>query len=98
MSKVDPTGSRDPAIDEMLGELFESDMAAAGIETVCSGQAERSDRPERLKIDIITTPTHVVIELSKAVRWLNLPPELAIDLGNAIRKWGRKVIKSQVGK
>jgi hypothetical protein len=29
----DPTGSRDPAIDEMLGEVFAEDMAAEGILT-----------------------------------------------------------------
>jgi hypothetical protein len=37
------------------------------------------------------------MEFSMPIRWLNMPPELAIDLGNALRKWGRKLIKKQHG-
>jgi len=94
MNEKDPTGSRDPAIDEMLGEVFAEDMATLD----ASGQTDRDEAPTKMTIDIITTPDLVILELSQAVRWLNMPPELAIDLGNALRKWGRKLIKKQHGK
>ncbi len=97
MSK-DPTGSRDPAIDSMLGELFEEDMAGEGITPNASGQADRNEPPKKLLLDLITTPDLVILELSFPVRWINMPPELAIDLGNELRKWGRKLIKKQQGK
>jgi hypothetical protein len=93
----DPTGSRDPAIDEMLGEVFAEDMAAEGILTDTTGHKEKDEPPKKLNVDIITTPNLVVMEFSMPIRWLNMPPELAIDLGNALRKWGRKLIKKQHG-
>lgn len=91
----DPTGSRDPVIDELLGQAAEQDLAAMGIESRISGQKDKMDDPSDLKIDILTTATHVIVEFSRPVRWVNLPPELCIDFGNALTKWARKVIKKQ---
>ena len=93
----DPTGSRDPIIDKMLGEQFKEDMAALNVDLEITGQAKRDQKPERLKIDLLTTKTHVILEFSQPIRWLNIPPDLAIDLGNQLRKWGRKAVKKQYG-
>jgi len=91
MNEKDPTGSRDPVIDEMLGEVFAEETGVGD----ASGQADKDEPPQKMTLDIITTPNLVILELSRSVRWINMPPELAIDLGNALRKWGRKVIKGQ---
>jgi len=96
--QYDPTGSRDPEIDEVLGEGMKEDLGGQGILLDASGQSRADEDPEPLKIDLLTTETHVIIELSKSVRWMNLPPDLAIDLGNQLRKWGRRLVKKQYGK
>jgi hypothetical protein len=87
----DPTGRRKPAIDKMLGEVFAEETGVGD----ASGQTDRDEAPTKLTLDVITTDKLVILELSQAVRWINMPPELAIDLGNVLKKWGRKLIKKQ---
>ena len=70
-----------------------------GIEMNAYGQnkPDGSDA-QPTKLSLLTTDKFVVIELPKPLRWVNLPPELAIDLGNQLTKWGRRLIKKKFKK
>ena len=48
-----------------------------------------------IQLEILTSGSFVIIESSRAVKWTNLPPELAIDLARELDKWARHLINEQ---